>query len=129
MTDYYTNCKTLWDELNTLRPLPVCNCELKCACGLIVKKCDCNVIEKIRNERDQDQVLRFLKGLNDEYASIKSGILVLDPMPDVHQVFGMAIKLERQLHGLSNSVDFVQANATLTEPMNSEIATAVGSSN
>lgn len=24
VTDYYTNCRTLWDELDTLRPLPVC---------------------------------------------------------------------------------------------------------
>lgn len=82
MTDYYTKCRTLWDELDTLRPLPTCDCELKCSCGLVVEKYDCNLASKIINEREQDQVLRFLKGLNDEYASIKSGILVLEPMPD-----------------------------------------------
>lgn len=86
-------------------------------------------MNKIRNEREQDQVLRFLKGLNDEYATIKSGVLVLEPMPDVHQVFGMAIKLERQLHGLSNHTDFTQANAAVTETTNEELIAAVGGLN
>lgn len=85
----------------------------------MVKKCACNVIEKIRSEREEDRVLIFLKGLNDEYSSIKSGIRVLDPMLDAHAVFGMSIKLERQIHGLSN-YDFVQVNAVVADSVSSE---------
>lgn len=53
---------------------------------------------KIQKEREDDHVIRFLKGLNDEFDSIKSGVLMLDPMPSVDQVFFMAVKLEREMN-------------------------------
>lgn len=52
---------------------------------------------------------------------------MLDPMPDVHQVFGIAIKLERQLHGLSSQVDFAQAKATQSNYVHNETVATIGS--
>ncbi|XP_019155956.1 PREDICTED: uncharacterized protein LOC109152764 [Ipomoea nil] len=126
VTDYYTRCKTLWEEMSALRPLPVCECTPRCSCELV---------KKIIKERDDDQVIRFLKGLNDDFTSIKSGVLVLDPMPDVYKVFGMALKLERQISGTNigcSGNDIMQANASqgsLTEQMNEEVVAVVSGSN
>ncbi|XP_019155254.1 PREDICTED: uncharacterized protein LOC109152134 [Ipomoea nil] len=105
INDYYTKCRTLWEEMNVVRPLPVCKCE---------PKCSCNLVDEIRRERDTDQVIRFLQGLNDDYSSLKSNVLVLDPLPEVYKVFVMAEKLERQitLANLNlNSFEIRQANA------------------
>ncbi|XP_019189874.1 PREDICTED: uncharacterized protein LOC109184333 [Ipomoea nil] len=88
VSDYYTKSRTLWEEMNTLRPLPICKCNPRCACDLV---------DEIRKERDVDQVIRFLQGLNDDYNSLKSNILVLDPLPEVYKVYVMAEKLERQI--------------------------------
>ncbi|XP_019168392.1 PREDICTED: uncharacterized protein LOC109164093 [Ipomoea nil] len=73
VSDYYTKSSTLWEEMNTLRPLPICKCNPRCAC---------DIVDEIRKERDVDQVIRFLQGLNDDYNSLKSNILVLDPLPE-----------------------------------------------
>lgn len=92
MTDYYTRCKILWKEMSTLRPLPVCECQPQCSCELI---------NKIRMEREEDCVIRFLKGLNEEFETLKSGVLVLEPIPPVYKVFGISLKLERQKNTMS----------------------------
>ncbi|XP_019170437.1 PREDICTED: uncharacterized protein LOC109166008 [Ipomoea nil] len=103
VNDYYTRCRILWEELNTLRPLPVCKCIPRCACA-------CDLVDEIRNERDVDQVIRFLQGLNEDFNSLKSNILVLDPLPEVYKVFVMAEKLERQINLASLNLDSLEIN-------------------
>ncbi|XP_031099891.1 uncharacterized protein LOC116004069 [Ipomoea triloba] len=84
---------------------------------------------KNRKEKDEDNVIRFLKGLNEEFASIKSGVLILDPMPPVDKVFGMAIKLERQLQQGAGNINIgkepIHANATLIEAVTDGVIAAV----
>ncbi|XP_019157166.1 PREDICTED: uncharacterized protein LOC109153757 [Ipomoea nil] len=89
INEYYTKCKTLWEEMNDLRPLTICKCN---------PSCECDFIDTIREERQVDQVIRFLQGLSDEYSSLRSRVLVMDPLPEVYKVFVMAEKLERQLN-------------------------------
>ncbi|XP_019166544.1 PREDICTED: uncharacterized protein LOC109162279 [Ipomoea nil] len=88
VNEYYTNCCTVWEEMNALRPLPICKC---------IPKCSCDVVDEIRKERDTDKVIRFLQGLGDDYSNLKSNVLVLDPLPEVYKVFVMAEKIERQI--------------------------------
>ncbi|XP_019167827.1 PREDICTED: uncharacterized protein LOC109163532 [Ipomoea nil] len=103
VSDYYTKSRTLCEELNTLRPLPICK------------------------ERDTDQVIRFLQGLNEDYNNLKSNILVLDPLPEIYKVFVMAEKLERQIN-LTNlslgNMEINHANAAHTNQSVGEETTA-----
>ncbi|XP_019179910.1 PREDICTED: uncharacterized protein LOC109175115 [Ipomoea nil] len=131
VNDYYTRCRILWEEMNALRPLPICKCDLKCSCGLVNPKCSCGLINQIRQERDVDQVIHFLQGLNDDYSSLKSNVLVLDPLPEVYKVFVMAEKLERQI-ALANlnlgNLEFSQAHAVQSEQGNmNEVVAAMNS--
>ncbi|XP_019164475.1 PREDICTED: uncharacterized protein LOC109160648 [Ipomoea nil] len=124
VNDYYTKCHTLWEEMNALIPFPICKWN---------PKCSCNLVDEIRKERDTDQVIRFLQGLGDDYNSLKSNVLVLDPLPEVYKVFVMAEKLERQITLTNmnlNSIDLSQENAVQHEQgfMN-EIVAAVNSYN
>ncbi|XP_019176289.1 PREDICTED: uncharacterized protein LOC109171674 [Ipomoea nil] len=105
VNEYYTKSRTLWEQMNNMRPIPLCKCTPKCSCDLV---------EVIRNERELDQVILFLKGLNGDYDSLKSSVLVLDPLPEVYKVFVMAEKLERQvaLRNLNlGNFDLNQSNA------------------
>ncbi|XP_019189560.1 PREDICTED: uncharacterized protein LOC109183989 [Ipomoea nil] len=86
VSEYYTKCRALWEQMNELRPLPMCRCN---------PRCSCNLLEEIRTEREVDQIIKFLQGLNDEYNSLKTNVLVLDPLPDIHRIFVMAEKYER----------------------------------
>ncbi|XP_019189243.1 PREDICTED: uncharacterized protein LOC109183632 [Ipomoea nil] len=124
VNDYYTRCRILWEQMNELRPLPICIC---------VPQCSCNAFDEIRNEKEVDQIISFLQGLNEEYNSLKSGILVLDPMPDLHKVLVMAEKFERQLKIESLSLSHLEvnhANAVQTNPADDqEVVAAVGYNN
>jgi hypothetical protein len=46
--------------------------------------------------RDQDYIIRFLQGLNDDDSSIRSQILVKDMLPPLNRVFSLILQYERQ---------------------------------
>ena len=45
----------------------------------------------------QDYVIRFLRGLTEQYAGPHSQIMLLDPLPDINRVFSMIVQQERQM--------------------------------
>ncbi|XP_019157727.1 PREDICTED: uncharacterized protein LOC109154377 [Ipomoea nil] len=104
VNEYFTKCSALWEKLNAMRPLLVCECSLRCTC---------NLLSKMQKERADNQVIRFLDGLSDDFETIKSGVLVMDPIPDMEKVLNMALKLERKLNGsiVQRNSDLVQSNA------------------
>ncbi|XP_061343371.1 uncharacterized protein LOC133289455 [Gastrolobium bilobum] len=87
VTDYYTHLKTVWDELDNLKPLPNCVCAVPCVCGAITR---------MREYREQEQVIRFLRGLNDQFASVRSQIMLISPLPNINRSFSLVSQQERQ---------------------------------
>ncbi|XP_050234723.1 uncharacterized protein LOC126682967 [Mercurialis annua] len=87
INDYFTHLRTIWDELSNLRPIPSCHCQSMCECGLI---------ETIRKYHEQDLVIRFLKGLNENFAVIKSQILLMEPLPTINRAFALVVQQERE---------------------------------
>ncbi|XP_019154656.1 PREDICTED: uncharacterized protein LOC109151193 [Ipomoea nil] len=102
VNEYYTECRSLWEEMNKMRPLPICKC---------IPKCSCDLVDQVRKDREIDQIIQFLQGLNNDYNSLKSSVLVLDPLPDLYKVFVMAEKLERHLNDTNPNLEIVHANA------------------
>ncbi|XP_019169801.1 PREDICTED: uncharacterized protein LOC109165474 [Ipomoea nil] len=124
INEYFTKSNSLWMQLNAMRPIPACEC--------VPKGC-CNLVSKIRKEKEEDQIIRFLEGLNEDYENIKSGILVMDPMPAIEKVLNMTLKMERKLKSSINtkSTDLVQANAVMNNQQEAEeqVMVAVTTSN
>jgi hypothetical protein len=85
ISSYYTKLKKLWQELDNFRPIPQCDCIPTC-----------QALDKIRSYRDGDQVIRFLKGLNDQYSTVKSQIMLMDPLPSICKVYSLLVQQERQ---------------------------------
>ena len=81
ITGFFTQLKSLWGELENYRPLSVCACGLQCVC---------------KSYREQDCIMRFLKGLNDRYSGIRSQILLMDPLPGLNQAYSLILQQERQ---------------------------------
>ncbi|KAL0421888.1 UNVERIFIED_CONTAM: Retrovirus-related Pol polyprotein from transposon RE1 [Sesamum latifolium] len=92
VTAYYTQLKQLWDELVCLKPPAMCKCG-RCICGSNEAK-----VEEI----EASQLIQFLTGLNESYDSIRSQILVLDPLPHVNKAFSMILRIERQRQNWSS---------------------------
>ncbi|MCI03097.1 flavonol sulfotransferase-like protein, partial [Trifolium medium] len=86
ISTYYTKIKKLWQELDNFRPIPSCDCHVTC-----------QAIGKIRAYRDGDQVIRFLKGLNEQYSNVRSQIMLIDPLPSITRVYSLLVQQERQV--------------------------------
>ncbi|PNX72331.1 flavonol sulfotransferase-like protein, partial [Trifolium pratense] len=85
VSTYFTKMKKLWQELDNFRPIPTSNCVN-----------NCSAITKMKQYRDSDQVIRFLKGLNDQYTAVRSQIMLMDPLPNIGKVYSLLVQQERK---------------------------------
>ncbi|XP_025653147.1 uncharacterized protein [Arachis hypogaea] len=69
ITSYYTKLKSIWEELDEFRPIAMCSCLHNCECG--------KNLEMIKEYREQSHVIRFLRGLNDQYANVRSQLMLV----------------------------------------------------
>ncbi|PNX57064.1 hypothetical protein L195_g050209, partial [Trifolium pratense] len=79
--------KTLREELELYLPIPSCTCRQRCAC------------EAMRSARRNHTLLhtvRFLTGLNENFSTVRSQILIMEPLPPINKVFSLVIQHERQ---------------------------------
>lgn len=75
---HFTALKALWEELDCYRPFLTCVC---------LVKCNCIASTDNANHRQQDYILVFLFGLNNDFAGARSQILFTDPVPPLNKVF------------------------------------------
>ncbi|XP_020965447.1 uncharacterized protein LOC110266048 [Arachis ipaensis] len=81
VSQYFTKLKILWEELNTFKPLVACSC---------------GGVKVIQAYLDQEYVMLFLMGLNDNLANVRSQILLSDPLPPIGKVFSLVLQEEKQ---------------------------------
>ncbi|XP_014489576.1 uncharacterized protein LOC106752408 [Vigna radiata var. radiata] len=111
VTEFFTDLKILWEELESLRPIPNCTCKIPCSCDFL----------KISLKyREIEHVICFLKGLNDTYNTVRTQILLMEPLPNINCVFSLIMQQERQervdigtaSHNQSTETTKVLANVT-----------------
>ncbi|GAU39523.1 hypothetical protein TSUD_222930 [Trifolium subterraneum] len=88
VTEFYSDLKLLWEELEIYMPIPNCSCR---------QRCTCEAMRAARNNHNLLYIIRFLTGLNESFAMVKSQILLIDPLPPMNNVFSMVLQHERQL--------------------------------
>lgn len=88
VTSYFNELKTHWEDSETLQVLP---------------SCTCGAHATLKEQRNMEYVVCFLKGLNENYNTIKSQILMIEPPPDVSKVFSSILQQERQMFSSSFS--------------------------
>ncbi|KAK2417679.1 hypothetical protein QL285_039952 [Trifolium repens] len=67
ISTYYTKMKKLRHELVNFCPIPEPNCLN-----------NCSVILKMKQYRDYDQAIRFLKGFNEQYSHVRAQIMLMN---------------------------------------------------
>ncbi|XP_072078038.1 uncharacterized protein [Arachis hypogaea] len=109
VTTYFTKLRSIWEDIENFRMIPSCECGKDCKCGLGV----------VRRYKSEDQVTCFLRGLNDQYSAVRSQIMLMDPLPDIHTALSMLSQQERQQHSLEPiSIDrLVAYSATSSNTM------------
>lgn len=90
ISSYYAKLKKLWKELNNFSPIPECSCDSTC-----------QAITKIHAYKDGDQVIRFLKGLNDQYSIVWSQIMLKDSLPNILESLLFTCSTRKTCHSTS----------------------------
>jgi hypothetical protein len=105
--EYFTEMKSLWEELSSHRPIPNCFC---------VHPCRCIASRTAKLHRNEDQIMQFLTGLNDQFSVVRTQVLLLDPLPSLNKVYSLVVQEESNhasLTSLSVTEDSsVQINAS-----------------
>ncbi|XP_050205811.1 uncharacterized protein LOC126655615 [Mercurialis annua] len=100
VTDYFTQLKILWDEYMNLRFVPTCTCN---------PQCSCEALKIVKRQQEGDYIIRFLKGLTENFATVRTQILMVDPLPKINKVFSLVLQHERQIGiGFSDSLSALQ---------------------
>ncbi|XP_010431103.1 PREDICTED: uncharacterized protein LOC104715395 [Camelina sativa] len=80
--DYYWKLVTLWDDLYTYKPLPVCSC---------------GVYANIATEREEEKVNQFVMGLDEsKLANVIHSIVDAGPSPSLDQAYSRVIREEHR---------------------------------
>ncbi|GJU12708.1 pyridoxal 5'-phosphate synthase-like subunit PDX1.2 [Tanacetum coccineum] len=89
VASYFNKLKKCWDELHNINGMPTCNCGK-------MRECTCSVLEKFALSDSNSKLIQFLMKLNDEYESVRSQILAMDPLPTVNKAYYIVQQIEKQ---------------------------------
>lgn len=85
IAEYFTKVKSIWDEIDSLSPTPVCECS-GCSYGLTNKV--------LKLQQDQ-QLMIFLMKVDEQYGPIKTNILMLPELPPISTAYRMLQQEQR----------------------------------
>jgi hypothetical protein len=83
---HFIDLQIQWQELEVLRPIFECQCTVKCS-FLLAKS--------VKKYREWEYVTCFLKGLNEQYDTVRRQILCMEPLPSVAKAYSMIQQQER----------------------------------
>ncbi|XP_074303821.1 uncharacterized protein LOC141638316 [Silene latifolia] len=72
LLDYYGKIKNLWENIDTMDPVP------QCTCGAM-KNCTCQLLKRLLDRETQTKLIQLLMGLNSGFEQLQTNILTLDP--------------------------------------------------
>ena len=97
VTEFYTKFKRLWDQLLNYEPMP---------------ECSCGAMKTLSNSHNKAYVMRFLMGLNENFDTVRSQILMMDPFPSISKVYSLILQEESH-----KSVDHGNSGSSQTDTM------------
>ncbi|XP_074337540.1 uncharacterized protein LOC141674737 [Apium graveolens] len=102
VSEFFTKIKTLWDGLNDADPLPHCTCKL----------CTCHLTQRIQQKQHEHRLLQFMMKLNEHFSAVRANILMMHPIPSIHQAYRLFAQEERhkevsQLSAQTESLAFL----------------------
>lgn len=80
IVNYYTELKTLWEEIEDLKDLPP------------ITQLNIEITEHLnarKRDEEEQRLFQFLNGLDDDYGTQRSHILMMSPLPTVDSACNM----------------------------------------
>ncbi|KAF9684106.1 hypothetical protein SADUNF_Sadunf04G0083300 [Salix dunnii] len=85
ITSYYTKLKSYWDELSSYNQINTCPSGR-----------DCGAAKSIMDHAEQQHLMQLLMGLDESYASTRSNILIMAPLPTTRRAYSLLLQDEKQ---------------------------------
>lgn len=82
---FFTEIKTIWDEMNSIDPLPACTCA----------HCTYSLTQQLLRCQQTKRLLMFLMKLNDNFAMVRTNILMMEPLPIIIAVLSCCVQEEK----------------------------------
>lgn len=84
ISGYFTKMKMLWDQLDSIDPLPSCKCA----------NCTCETTKKLTKSQEDRRLIEFLMKLNEGFEVLRGNILIMSPLPAISHVYRLLIQEE-----------------------------------
>ncbi|XP_071688944.1 uncharacterized protein [Rutidosis leptorrhynchoides] len=114
LSDYYHSLNSLWKQYDCMITGPACTC------GNV---CNCPASEFVKEQNKVQKLMQFLMGLNDCYMSVRSNILLRDPLPDVKSAYAILSREEshRNINLKENVITKPQTSAFIAQTSNKDM--------
>ncbi|XP_074347627.1 uncharacterized protein LOC141686492 [Apium graveolens] len=93
ISTYYTKIKMIWDQLDSIDPIPSCECA----------QCACFITQKLVKSQDDRRLVEFLMKLSDGFEVIRGSILVMSPLPTISHAYRLLLQEENHKKLYQNS--------------------------
>lgn len=102
VTEYYAKMKALWEEREAMRVLPAIT-ELSPEVNAFTAA--------LNKEREELRLFQFLNGIDEDYAGIRTQILMQNPLPSVEMACGIFLQEELERNVLGTTRFSVESSA------------------
>ncbi|XP_070009935.1 uncharacterized protein [Nicotiana sylvestris] len=83
IASHFTKLKRIWDKLGIM-------------CSSHANSFNCAAKDGLQKEKEEDKVHQFLMGLNEVYVSVRSNLLMMQPLPSFNNVYNILLQDEKQ---------------------------------
>lgn len=97
IAEFFTQIKSIWDELSAANPIPICTCT----------GCTCGITRKILKQQQEERLIQLLMKIDSKYSNVRSNLLMMQPLPNVQLAYRLLSQEEKPR----------QASALTTENM------------
>ena len=98
VAEFFTQIKTIWDEIDNLVNIPTCNC-----CK------SCEISKEILKIQTDQRILHFLMKRDDKFEHVRSNILTMSVLLGVSQVY--CILQQEETHRQINKHNQIEPTA------------------
>ena len=84
ITEFFTQIKAIWDQINQINPLPSCT-----SAG-----CTCN--QTFMKQQQEERLVQLLMKLDNKFTAVRTNILMMQPLPTISMAYKLLIQEERQ---------------------------------
>ncbi|CAL1360354.1 unnamed protein product [Linum trigynum] len=96
LNEYYGHFIAIQDELDGYQPIESCACTP-------TSHQTCLALKLVLHYKETNYVIQFLRGLNDNYSTVRSQVLFGETLPSIDKVFQRLLQHERQQFGSQQS--------------------------